>query len=225
MNYRPVLSKDVWTMTQWGDEEGIKKFCTFEQNFCSCYPAAIMFIIDPVQFAHCLKGRGYASIADLARDLGVHRNTIHYYLRERPVFSHKLQKILDALHVDPAQLIVKKAATPVALHTHEIATLIDELHAAFPQTTYILFGSRARGQARRYADWDVGVYSDEGLTHVEFRKIVRLKNELEEDSSYFIDLVNFNQADVDFLQRAAKHWMFLAGRQQDWLALQRKVKQ
>jgi predicted nucleotidyltransferase len=105
-----------------------------------------------------------------------------------------------------------------------IAPLIDMLSSEFRDATFILFGSRAKGSAQKYSDWDVGVFSKKGISHEMYRKIVNRKEELVEDCPFFVDVVNLNQADKYFLRESAKYWMFLSGKLSDWVELQKRVK-
>jgi hypothetical protein len=180
-------------------------------------------VLDAEKVARRLKDKGWGSLTALAHALGLHRNTLHYYLSGKPVFSAALEKLFAALDLDPAVAVVKKSFFAAPGEIAAIAPLVDTLHAAFPQTTYVLFGSRAEGCARRYSDFDIGVFAAVGLKHELFRKLLRIKTDWEEDSPYFIDLVNLDRADPEFLRRISRGWKFLAGRQQDWMMLQNKA--
>jgi len=76
------------------------------------------------------------------------------------------------------------------------------LSQGLPCTLY-LFGSRARNEARRGSDFDIGI---EGLDEKSF---FRLKMEIEawvEDSPipHTVDMVDFSHADRDFVAHAKK---------------------
>lgn len=153
-----------------------------------------MYIIDTARFHEALKAKGYGSLGEFARDLGIHRNTVHYYLAERPVFPDKLDQMLHALELSPDKVLIEKRG--VSFFPHDaIASLIDELHATFPDVTLILFGSRVQGRAYKYSDWDIGVYRREGLSHQQYRRISQFTDELAEDLPFFVDVVNLNRAD------------------------------
>lgn len=157
----------------------------------------------------------------LARALGIHRNTIHYYLSGHGVFPEKLEKILDQLSLHPAEILIRKKSTDNPLVS--IAPLVDRLQQKFSDAAFVLFGSRARKAARQYSDWDVGVYCQQGLTHERYRQMLREKEEWEERASYLIDVVNLNRADRDFLQSICEGWTFLGGNLGSWLELQKRV--
>lgn len=180
-----------------------------------------MHIIDPKRFQEALRARGYSSIGEFAASIGVHRNSIHYYLSGRGVFPEVIEKILEALDTKPHEILVEKAKQSIPLE--QIAPLIDQLKGEFPDVTFVLFGSRTSGRAQKYSDWDIGIYKKGGLPHEEYRRIVRCKDDLVEDMPFFVDMVNLNRADNYFVREASKNWKYLGGRLEDWVDIQRKA--
>ena len=128
-----------------------------------------MYVVDPKKFHAVLKAKGYRSIGELASFLGMHRNTVHYYLSGKGVFPASFERMLDALDVGPEEILQKKENASFS-SVEQIASIIDTLHTAFPQVSFVLFGSRARGRGRRSSDWDIGVYSQAGLPHELYRE-------------------------------------------------------
>lgn len=181
-----------------------------------------MHIISQSKFKDALKSKGYRSIDEFAKALGIHRNSIHYYLSGHGIFPKVVDKIISALGIRPLDIIVEKKDDS-NLNIEGIADLVDALHKEFPDITFILFGSRVEGRASKYSDWDIGVFSSLGIEHATYRKIIQKKDEIAENSPYFIDIVNLNRAEPDFLQKISKHWLFLTGCVKDWLYLCRKV--
>lgn len=179
-----------------------------------------MHIIDKRLFNEGLKKRGYKTIGEFAQSLGVHRNTIHYYLSGHGVFPEALERIISVLGLNFQDAIVKKEelASPIEV----ITPVIDRLQADFSNVAFILFGSRAKGVSKKYSDWDIGVYRSGGLPHEVYREIVQKKNDLAEDLPFFIDIVNFNNADASFLREAAKGWSFLTGSLQSFSELKKR---
>lgn len=166
--------------------------------------------------------QGYRSIGALARALGMHRNTIHYYLSGHGVFPEKLEKMLARLALRPADILVRKAES-VANPLESIAPLVDLLQRKYPEAAFVLFGSRARNTARPYSDWDIGMYVRSGASHERYRMMRREKEEWEEQSPYFVDLSNLNRADDAFLRSAARGWVFLGGNLGSWIDLNTKA--
>lgn len=181
-----------------------------------------MYILDRAQFDHSLQKSGYPSIEALAKALRVHRNTIHYYLSGHPVFPKNFEKIIKALSLKPADILIQKTREE-SYFLKEITPFVDQMQKKFPQATLVLFGSRAQGRGHCYSDWDIGVYSVEDLPHPIFRKMLRERSDYFETKPVMGDLVNLNQADDDFLSEISRSWIFLGGKLSGWVALQEKI--
>lgn len=179
-------------------------------------------MIDSDKFYKALQEKGYPTLGALAKELKIHRNTIHYYLCGRSVFPEKLNKILVALELEPEEILLKKES-PRLLCLEPIAETVDQLKKEFPKLTFILFGSRAKATAHKYADWDLGVFSQKGIPHEIYRKVKRHLESIAEGSPFFMDLTNLNRADAEFLKNISRNWIFLGGMLKDWLALNKKA--
>ncbi len=182
-----------------------------------------MFVMNKERFREALKASGYSSIDSLAKALGVHRNTIHYYLSGRGILPSPFQRLLTLLKLDIGQILVKQRENGSS-PGREIAPIVDALHSEFPGTTMVLFGSRAQNRSHPYSDWDIGAFSRKGLAHALYRQMVLRKDDLAENLPTLIDLVNLNRANSSFLQNISAHWIFLTGQQQDWVELQRRTR-
>jgi len=167
---------------------------------------------------------GIRSIAALARRTGVHRNTIGRFMwGGEPVVPESVSRILDELSLEPGEALERKGQEDTARSSSEaLAQLVDELLERHPKGAYVLFGSRARGDARRYSDFDLGVYSRDGLELTPYLELLRIKERHEDRLPWFIDLVNLNNADPAFLGRIGGDMKFLAGRRGDWQSLQER---
>lgn len=179
-----------------------------------------MFVINKSRFRTALKENGYGSVGELAEHLGVHRNTIQYFLAGRRVLPESLEKAFHALHLD-VQDVIQETQERKPLLDERVAALVDDLSHAFPDMTFVLFGSRGEGRAHKYSDWDIGVFREVGLSHDDYMKVVRIVSDAAENFPYFVQITNLNIADRPFLKRIARGWHLLAGSQKDWLTLQR----
>ncbi len=182
-----------------------------------------MFVLDAVKFKEAVKRQGYRSLGELARLLGIHRNTIHFYLSGHRIFPAQFEKMIRTIGLKPTDVLIEKGEE--LFSAQSLALIVDQLHREFPEITFVLFGSRAQGRAHRYSDWDVGVYSRQGISHPVYRALARRKDELVESLPVMLDLVNLNRADTAFLKEISKGWTFLTGSQQDWIELKRSVLQ
>ena len=181
-----------------------------------------MYIVDLKRFERALEEQGYSTIGALAKDLGVHRNTIHYYLSGHGVFPEAFEKILLRLRLKPEEILIRKE-DPHLASLEAVAPLMSQLQARYSSSAFVLFGSRARQKSQKYSDWDIGVYDEQGLVHETYRKMNQVKGDFEESLPYKIDLVNLCRADSDFLREASKGWLFLGGSLKSWLELNKKV--
>lgn len=170
-----------------------------------------------------IKTSGFGSVTELAKHLGVHRNTLQNYFSGQSLLPKHFTEMLQVLHLSIDQALVQ-VTEEEPNDQFKIAPLVDQLLSLYPNACFVLFGSRAKQIAcAKYSDFDVGIYSHNKLAHADYRQLIKAKNEWEENSPYFVDLVNLHQAPDDFLTNISKNWIFLAGRSQDWLALNAKV--
>lgn len=181
-----------------------------------------MYKLNTEAFHKALRNKGFSSLEKLAQSLKLHRNTIHHYLSGSRVFPEGLEKIICALELTPHDAFIETGEEDSIPKT--ISDLIDKLHTEFPNVTFILFGSRTQGRAHKYSDWDIGIYSINGIEHSIHRKILRRRDELAEDLPFNIDLVNLNRANSSFLHEASRGWQFLTGKLNDWNELKRKAR-
>ena len=132
-----------------------------------------------------------------------------------------MEKILDILEFPLEKAFIKKKNTknfPYAA----IAPLVDRLSQEFPDFTFILFGSRAKGTAWKYSDFDIGVYSANKIDPKRLSQLMNTKEALEENLPWFIDFVDLTRADKNFLQSISKNWIFLTGPLSGWVSLQQQ---
>jgi len=183
-----------------------------------------MYVLDRKEFLNAVKNKGFKSIEALAKKLKIHRNTINYYLKGNGVVPNSLGKLLEALDLTPANAFIRKRSE-IMIPQEPIANLIDQLHKKFHELSFVLFGSHTKGVTHKYSDFDIGVFKEGGLHHELFSDLLLAKNELEEDLPFFVDLVNLNNADPYFLRNISTSWMFLTGKQKDWINLKRRTLQ
>lgn len=181
-----------------------------------------MYVIDSKKFYEALKQKGYSTLGAFAKELKLHRNTIHYYLSGNGVFPTALNRILERLELKPEEILIQKEKSFLR-KLEPISEVMEKLQKEFPQATFVLFGSRVKAKAGKYADWDIGVFSADGFFHDYYRQIKRAVSEAVENLPHMVDLVNLNNADDDFLKRASKGWIFLGGKLRDWMVLNRKA--
>jgi len=178
-----------------------------------------MYVLDKNIFIQALKKSGFRSITELSDFIGVHRNTIQYFLSGKNVLPESVDKVLEVLELSPKDAFTKKKPFKKDGGKKQIAFLVDMLHEKFPDITFILIGSRAKNKSRKYSDWDIGCYSKKGVSHSIYRKMLILIHAQVESLAFYIDLVNLNNAPLSFLKEVSKGWKFLSGKQMDWITL------
>ena len=181
-----------------------------------------MHILNHELFSEALKASSFKTIKNLAAHLGIHRNTIQHYLAGAAVIPDALDRALETLGLNPSRAFIKK--TPGAnVKFKEIAPIASAVSDKFPDVILVLFGSRARGTNRKYSDFDLGVYSSKSISHREYTQMIAIKESIEEDLPFFVDLINLNSADTDFIKEISKDWIFLSGNIKHWIDLQLKA--
>ena len=181
-----------------------------------------MYVIDSTELERAMLANGYPTLQALADAMGVHRNTLHYYLKGQSVFPKAVSDLLDRLHLAPAQAIRKKA-TPRYEVWGVIAPVVDRLIEEFSDVAWVMFGSRARGDERKYSDWDLGVFARAGIEHRRYIKMRERLMALMEPTAYLADLTNLCVADRDFYDSVVTDLVYLGGSFSEWLALQERM--
>jgi len=179
-------------------------------------------VLDTERLQRQIHARGYSTLRDFADAVGVHRNTVGNYLSGKTALPNALARILAALDLAPADVLslpIRRRQVPGLV----LSDLIEELQVTVPETAVVLFGSRARGTAKRYSDYDIGVFSLDALDFPTFSRLLDLVSAWNEESLVTAQLVDLTHAGVDFLTGLAEDFVFLAGSQAAWCGLLRKA--
>ena len=175
-------------------------------------------VLDGARLRREIRARGFSCVKDFADAVGVHRNTVGSYLSGRTALPGALARILKALDLAPAEVLAlsrrRKQVPGLA-----VADLVETLRAALPEAAFVLFGSRARGTAKRYSDYDIGVYRIDPLEFVEFSRLLDLVSAWNEEALVMAQLADLTKADEWFLGELAADFVLLAGSQAAWCAL------
>lgn len=166
--------------------------------------------------------RGYATVQAFADSVGVHRNTVGNYLAGKTALPAALSKILLALDLAPADVLslpFRRRQVPGLA----ISDLIESLHTAVPQAVFVLFGSRARGTAKRFSDYDVGVFCPVDFDFALYSRLLDQVAGWNQDALATVQLVDFARADEPFLRGLSEDMVFLAGSNTAWCELLRKA--
>jgi len=178
--------------------------------------------LDAERLRLAMEERGISSTKELAAVLGVHRNTISNYLTGKTTVPVVLGKMLDYLDIDPAEVFFRtthRRQVPALA----IMDLVNMIYQTCPKAVVVLFGSRARGTATRYSDYDLGIFRIDALDFSTYSRLLDLVGEWNSKSLEVVQLVHLGQADSAFLQRVAEDLVFLAGSPMAWCALLEKA--
>ena len=167
------------------------------------------------------KRAGFGGVKPLLEHLGLHRNALDRFARGAGVLPNSIETVIAALNL-PIQDAVMQKVEPVGI-ADEIMPLVEEIHKKHPTISIFLFGSRAKGRARRYSDYDLGVYSKDGVSLAEFLQILEEKEAYEEISPQRVDCVNLTNVTPEFLREIALDLRLLAGYDRDRVSLKRKA--
>ncbi len=159
--------------------------------------------------------RGYVSMSQFLIAIGLHRNTLlQYQQKKKSVFSSAFEKIVASLQADPLKLMTQDDARSDTLQFAEedLREIVQKLAVRHPSAVFVLLGSRARGSARQYSDWDLGISGgNAGITSDQY---LLVKDELEtatDNLPVSVDLVSMDAAPLWFLQQVGKDPKFFAG--------------
>ena len=152
---------------------------------------------------------GIGSISQLAEMSGIHRNTIRSYLNgTNSPYSSSFVSISKCLNSTPDELVERQSTNPIG----QLLELIHPVIVSNPNLAFILIGSRARGNSRRYSDIDIGLSS--GTTPLDYKKFLSIKSEIEDlvdDFAWLVDIVNLDEAPRWFLESIDYEPRLLAG--------------
>jgi predicted nucleotidyltransferase len=179
------------------------------------------YILDRAAFDKQLRAQGFPNVSRFADRIGVHRNTILGYFRGKPVFSSAFLKVAHALGRDPIELIVPVGDMAAILeHFEEVRPVIVALLRESPGITVVLLGSRAKGRAGTFSDWDLGVTRPATpIGGEEFLSLRRIADELIEDLVRNVDVINLDVAPDWFWEGLDYEPVFLDGNREGYLFL------
>ncbi len=177
--------------------------------------------IDLKKFKKSLLEAGYKSVLDFSQKTKIHRNTLQGFLAGKNVFISSFVALASHLKKDPLELVATDNSLPSKIQDiHELNEVISCLAKKDKKMALVLLGSRARGNAKQYSDWDLGVFRyPDPLSGREYLKLKREVEEVSENLVRKVDLINLNQAPLWFLRDIKNDVIFLAGLQESFLYL------
>ena len=178
------------------------------------------YSLDMTKLSALLNERGYqGGFSALAKKIGVHRNTIGHFSAGNSILPKSLQKLFELLNVDGREFIQFESD---GYKIDSIAFVVDAIAKKYQDCCVVLFGSRARGTNKKFSDFDLGVFSSNGLDSNVFTALIDVVEKVTEDFPIIVQLVNLNRAEPEFLKAIAQDIKFLGGSMSNWLALKGK---
>ncbi len=169
-----------------------------------------MIILNRELLLSALAREGFSSLGALCSELKIHRNSLSRYLSGAPVFPKVLELVFRRLKLAPAEALVvvqDKRGDEITL----IRKVVGEIVKAVPERAVILFGSRVKGTARKYSDYDLGILGDKPLSLDQLSRVKEIAEEASEDLPFFIDVIDLNRADKKFMDSLRNNSTFLGG--------------
>ncbi|MBI4125051.1 MAG: nucleotidyltransferase domain-containing protein [Deltaproteobacteria bacterium] len=169
--------------------------------------------LDVKKFKRSLIQSGYETRFAFAAKNGIHRNTLNDFLRGRSVFLRSFKKMAEGLQIDPLDLLIPESDLKVDLpHIDEIKPIVARLAKKNKKMAVVLLGSQAKKKAKKYSDWDLGIFSfPRPIDGIQYLRLKRQVEEWSEDLVRKVDLVNLNQAPLWFLEDLENFVIFLDG--------------
>lgn len=168
-----------------------------------------------------VKKLGFGGVKPFLGHLGLHRNALDRFSRGAGVLPESIERVLSALSLPIHEAVVPQPGT--LGFAEEIMPLVEQIHRGHPTTSIFLFGSRAKGRARKFSDYDLGVYAKDGVPLTDFLHILEETEAFEEKASQRIDCVNLSSATPEFLREIAPDLTLLAGYERDRVEIKRKA--
>ncbi len=182
-----------------------------------CKLGFMELVVNREVFESALKERGFSSLGELAADLKLHRNTVSQYFNGKSVLPEALSRVLERLRVNPLRALEeRRTGVPVDESLALLAPLVTRLANQFPHYAFFLFGSRARGTARKYSDVDIGILASGALSISELSEIREVVDEVSEDWPVLVDLLDIARAEPAFIANVRRDAIFLGGDLRLW---------
>jgi len=178
--------------------------------------------LDFIKFKSQIIAKGYKNLAEFAAKNSIHRNTLRNLLAGQPVFLDSFSRVAEILEVDPLELIIPHAKLPSHIKgSEELAPIVARLLQKEKKMAIVLVGSQARKRAKKYSDWDIGIFRQPiPISGMEYLKLKQLVEDMGENNIRQMDLINLNQAPSWFLESLKEPLLFLEGNRESYCYLQ-----
>ncbi|MFH1356789.1 MAG: nucleotidyltransferase domain-containing protein [bacterium] len=159
-----------------------------------------------------LRKKGYKNLFDFSKSIEFNRVTLNNYLKGKGPLAEPYYDLCRQLEVDPLSLLFPISLDNDFEYQEEILPVVKEVCNKYPDIAVVLLGSRAKGNSKKYSDWDLGITKGgEELTTREYFRIKDFIEDLVDDLPRMVDVVNLDKAPIWFLQEMDYTPKYLGG--------------
>lgn len=171
------------------------------------------YVLNNKVFKRQLIEKGYTSLLEFSRATHIHRNTIKNYLSGRDVFSSAFFDIAKHLEMSPLELIMPISDSDLRIaNIDELKPVIAKIVSKDEDVAVLLMGSRAKGNLKKYSDWDIGITrTPNPITSKEYLRLKQLVLDAADDLPRNVDLINLDAAPFWFISKINYDPLFLDG--------------
>ncbi len=174
------------------------------------------FKLSKAHLERVLQERGYSSLAAFCEQTKINRATIYHYMQGRGPLADAYYSLCDQLQVDPLSLLEEEKVSS-DVDVSEIRAIVEALCKRDCELAVGLFGSRAKGTARRFSDWDLGITRGVGgLGTREYFVLKQRVDDLSDNLARKVDVINLDAAPLWFLSGINYQPIFLLGNRNAW---------
>lgn len=170
------------------------------------------YVLNQGLFKKRLSEMGFTSVSEFTKKTAINRNTLLSYLAGKNVFPTTFTQIAEELKSDPLEFLLAVSESSKIQNFDEISHIIAAIAKSDKKISVLLLGSRAKGSAKKYSDWDIGITCGESpLTTEKYLHIKNMVSELSEDIPRNVDIINLDSAPSWFLKEINYNPFFLDG--------------
>lgn len=178
---------------------------------------SIRYQLNQDKLRDAVKRMGFTSVAEFCLKFKINRTTLNRYYQGMGPITDSFYEICTALNEDPLQLLNRVTEATSLADWSEIRHIVHQVVEHYPHLAVGLIGSRARGNAKPYSDWDLAITGGAlPVAPAEYFAIKELVAELAEDLPRSVDVVCLDDAPAWFIEEMDYEPRFLLGDEKNW---------
>lgn len=169
------------------------------------------------KFIDAVNKLGFMTVAEFCLKFKINRTTLNRYYQGIGPIMDSFYEICEALHQDPLQLLSRVSESSLTVDWNEIRLIVQTVVERFPDLAVGLIGSRARGDAKQYSDWDLAITGGiHSVSPERFFAIKELVAEMADNLPRSVDVVCLDDAPEWFIEEMNYEPLFLLGDEKNW---------